>query len=249
MSRDKSKVVHLADKFALRLYGCETPQLRLICFPFIAGNARHFRPMSRYIPADWQLCAVTPPGREVARGKAITDIEELVDLYASHLRQWCQGQFYIFGHSLGGIISYLLLQMWERAGIAPAGAFISASAPPHKVIEEMAKADDYDHWEILEQIDSRYALLSRKAYLFNYSALYDADYKLLQSLRFEATKPTTTPLHIIFSPEDNLFDLDTIEQWHGYGHRVDFTAVCGTHNYILTYPQLVVEKIKELVSR
>jgi surfactin synthase thioesterase subunit len=244
---NKTGLLHVNDTFAMRLFGSPEPAMRVICFPFAAGHSNCFEPMAQYIPDDWQLCAIDPPGHGAARGSLLLNMDEAISLYAEQMQPWFRCRFCIFGHSLGGIVGFLLTLELEKRGNRPEALFVSATSPPHRIIEkaetELASGGDDYILELLTQIDEEYESLCKNSFFFFYQPLYRADYRMLESLKLDCISAVETDLYVFYSAEDSLVDWKRMAEWQEYGRHTQLLKLDGKHNYVLTHPKLVVDNI------
>ncbi len=249
----KEKIyIHLNETIAVRLYGASDPIIRLICFSPMGLNSTHYSQMAKHLPPGWQLCAVDPPGHGQAKGRLIVDFDSLIALYLENLEPWLTGNCFIFGHSLGGLIGFVLTQMLEEK-LNIAGIFISSTAPPHRIIEEFARGPkeeiaDKEIIEYLINIDPRYEQLTKSLFFLYFKPVIKADYKVFRSFNFNHNGNIKTPLYIIYSPEDDLVDKQEVKGWINFGQSVLFIEVPGKHNNITTHSEIIMKKIKNCID-
>lgn len=253
MAGKNEKILQLDEKLALRIYNPGRNRVRLFCFPFIGANSIHFRDLARQLPRDWQVMAIDPPGHGRSRGELLTDFKTLIKLYLEHLKPVLRGRFYILGHSLGGLIGYSLALCLQAEGVKPGAVFISAVLPPHRVRDTLSakstKADREYIKEELGKLGGKYSLLAENSgFLFAYMPLLNADYKLMESFRDGRRGQLACPVHILYSREDEIVQHSAMREWEGYGKTVDFHVIPGGHNYVLTGPQAVAQKLINVID-
>lgn len=83
---------------------------QLICFPFAGGYSASFRPLHAFLQGECEMLAAEPPGHGTNQTSAIEDLEELTDLYKQELNLRPDRPFVLFGHSMGGMITFRLAQ-------------------------------------------------------------------------------------------------------------------------------------------
>jgi len=107
--------------------------VRLFCFPYAGGGASVFvRSLARMTPSI-EVCPVQPPGRENRLSEpCLTSVAEVSKVAAEALRPYFDKDFAVFGHSLGALFGYELLQILRQTGAPPARHLIvSAHRAPH----------------------------------------------------------------------------------------------------------------------
>ncbi len=108
-------------------------RLRLFCFPYAGGGASLFRAWADALPAQIEICAIQPPGREGRFSEALfTDLPPLVAALDAAIAPFLGPlPFAFFGHSLGAITSFELTRtLRQRNGPLPAYLFVSAHRAP-----------------------------------------------------------------------------------------------------------------------
>src|ERR1700712_4687720 len=99
---------------------------RLVCFPHAGGAATYFYPLSRTLAPSIEALAVQYPGRQDRRAEpCVDDIHELADLVAPALLEWADRPLALFGHSMGATLAFEVAGRLEKAGVRPAGLFVS----------------------------------------------------------------------------------------------------------------------------
>jgi surfactin synthase thioesterase subunit len=252
MIRVDSDYIHLNGRMGVRLYGASNPVVRLLCFSPIGGHSIHFSQLARHLPQSWQLCAVDPPGHGQAKGHLMVNFDSLISLYLDYLESWFKGEFYIFGHSLGGLIGYALTQKLEKE-VNLAGIFISSTIPPHRVTEDIGNfsGDDITDSQILDylkNVDSRYQRLANSLFFLYVKPIFKADYKVYRSFSFSQIKKIETPLYIIYSPNDMMVNSREVKEWSDFGASVQFIEVPGKHDNIVTHPEIIMKKIETCIA-
>ena len=107
--------------------------LRLFCFHFAGGGASIYRNWGPQLGELAEVIAVQLPGREwrVAEQPRIR-LDQLARELADVMQPYLQGRYAFFGHSMGALVSYELLQEIHRRGWpAPVLYMPSARKPPH----------------------------------------------------------------------------------------------------------------------
>ena len=108
-------------------------RLRLFCFPYAGGGASVYRTWQEKLPPQIELCAVQLPGRERRlREPPCTQLPVLVEtLVQALLPYFKELPFGLFGHSMGGLISFELARELRRAHqLEPVHLFVSGSCAP-----------------------------------------------------------------------------------------------------------------------
>lgn len=109
------------------------PSLRLFCLPHAGGTADAYRDWRRFLSPQVDLCLVHLPGRgrRIAE-KAFNRLAPLVDVLAGCMAQEIDVPFVLYGHSMGGLISFeLARELFRRYKTGPRHLFLSGCPAPH----------------------------------------------------------------------------------------------------------------------
>ncbi len=127
--------------------------MRIFFLGHAGGAASAYPPLFPALGAKAALLALDLPGHgRRAAEPLLYGIPEMVDnLEAEFFRLGgaAEGGFVLFGHSLGGLLAFLLALRLEGQGLAARHVFISSSAVPgqHYVPERFMDLPDMELWE------------------------------------------------------------------------------------------------------
>ena len=85
-------------------------QPTLICFPFAGGSATSLLPLTNYLKDDFSVKTVNYPGR----GSRITEpliynLNDLAEDVFKQIENLLKPPYYLFGHSMGGLLIFLII--------------------------------------------------------------------------------------------------------------------------------------------
>jgi medium-chain acyl-[acyl-carrier-protein] hydrolase len=133
---------------------------RLFCLPFAGGGPSTYRMWPRSLPADVDVIAVQPPGRDPSAADPPADsIAEMVDTVLASITELHDTEpmpFSLFGHSMGALVAFeMTVALEEGGGTRPTRLFVSGRRPPdeaHHGDHVHALADD----EFLDAVQRSY---------------------------------------------------------------------------------------------
>ncbi|MEO8695419.1 MAG: alpha/beta fold hydrolase [Acidimicrobiales bacterium] len=144
----------------IRFGSVDSKSRRLYCLPFAGGGPSTYRMWPRSLPADVDVVAVRPPGRDPTNAELPADsIAEIVDAVLASIAELHRAEplpFALFGHSLGALVAFeVTIALEESGGLIPTRLFVSGRRPPdelHHGDKVHALADD----EFLDAIQRSY---------------------------------------------------------------------------------------------
>ncbi|MGN7610519.1 thioesterase II family protein, partial [Magnetococcales bacterium HHB-1] len=107
--------------------------ITLFAIPFAGGSSYAYRPFQKYIGDTIQFIPIELPGRGRRTGEPLlTNTEMLVEDIYQQIKEDIQERPYaLFGHSMGGLLVYLLVhRLYAADKKQPEQLFISGSRAP-----------------------------------------------------------------------------------------------------------------------
>jgi surfactin synthase thioesterase subunit len=109
-------------------------KLRLFCLPYAGASAMIFRTWPNDLPPtiEVEVCPIELPGRgRQMKLSLYTEMQPLVREIAQNLIPYLDKPFTIFGHSMGGLVSFELAPLLRSDyNLNPSHIFIYASNAP-----------------------------------------------------------------------------------------------------------------------
>ena len=213
--------------------------IRLFCFPYAGGGASIFvRALALMTPAI-EVCAVQPPGRENRLSEAhLPSVAEMAGAAAEALRPYFDKDFAVFGHSLGAIVGFEMLQSLRQSGGPSARQLIvSAHRAPHIPLphaptwelptdqfEQRVRELNGTPQEVLEHPELRELVLP----------LVRADFRLDETYSImSGHTPLDCPIIVIGGTQDKDIPMEHLLEWRKWTTgRFDFRMIEGDHFFI-----------------
>ncbi|MBG9687412.1 thioesterase II family protein [Bacillus mycoides] len=227
----------------------QTTKLQLICFPFAGGNAVSYNPLNNCLSRDINLFAIEPPGHGTNRMSLIEKFDSLVDIYLNELNSIITGDFALFGHSMGGLLTYRIAQRLEQQKLYPKAIIISAARPPQIGYEDLDHLNDNDFINYLVSLGGISSEFLREKELLEYFLpIFRADYRALKS--FDHTDHTIieSPVHIFNGREDQ-FCFEKQFGWRKWAKQIKFYNFSGGHMYLLSNIEEVAKQIQMILKQ
>lgn len=141
-------------------------------------------------------------------------------------------EFFLFGHSMGGLLAWLMTQKLEKK---PQVLFISACEPPGCL--DVGKYEKYQREDLLMQyiVDyNRVPEKQRNSKVFRKILLpvIQNDFRILSEYVYEPEPVLDVPIVVLYSREDTMMRHEVMEEWRDYGRKVSFRQIRGDHFYL-----------------
>lgn len=136
-------------------------KITLFCLPFAGGGASAYNQWAKKMQGKVTVCPVQLPGREEQiMEKPYIDMSVMLDDLEEAVRKVVYGPYALWGHSMGGKISYELENGWRQRDILqnvclfPAAGFLVFRSQIQSIIFRMKRLRG--NWEDLKGRQKRY---------------------------------------------------------------------------------------------
>lgn len=225
-------------------------KLNLFCLPFAGGNKYSYR---EYVEKASSILNVIPleyPGRGARISEPLVgEIDVLVnDVYMQVSNKVDQMDYAIYGHSMGGLVAYLLTRkLIENNCKAPLHLFITGTTGPAAVSRTEKKKHLLPPKEFIQAIRDfggmPEEILQNEEWLYYFEPILRADFKASENYIYGNYTPLKLPMTVITGSEEDLDQAD-IEIWQKETTSViDFRQMPGNHFFIFKYSQAIIEII------
>ena len=216
----------------------DNPEWNLICFPFAGGYAEYFLPWYRKINA----CGLYPiqlPGRS-SRWKepALTHIDALIDAITPVLLPIIEQRPYVlFGHSMGGYISYAFAKKMKTLGARePLSLVVSAIPAPNtwqnkEKLSELPNEEFSDFFKALGGFHPE--ILKHESFISSQMALLQKDVMLCESCQYDRPAQFAYPIIALSANEDPYVTYDKMDAWRDETtNEFQLKDMIGDHFYL-----------------
>jgi surfactin synthase thioesterase subunit len=173
------------------------------------------------------------------------DIESVVDDVFRQIRFNVTSPYALFGHSFGGLISYLLLEKLKSNNCPlPLHLFVSGRGAPSQPLWDipyhtLSKKDLI--WK-LKELDGSPAEVLENAELFDFfEPILRADFQAIETYRYHPTRPYDLPITIFVGKEEGREERDVLGWQIETIQRISIHEMDGKHFFIF-------DKGKEMVD-
>lgn len=198
------------------------PVRRLFCFPFAGGNSSTFHGWSEYLDSEVELFSVNLPGRLHRISENLIDnMDVLASQIYVEMLPYLDGEYYIFGHSMGTKIAHAVLALLKKSNKPmPAHFFISGGYPPH-INDRKEKLHTLGDEELIGRVLN---MGGTSPAVFNDPMLRDiflpmlrADFKLIENYAgLESPERLDCKYSLMCGDSDSEVVLERLTEWSRY---------------------------------
>ena len=226
--------------------------LNLFCLPFAGGNKYSYREYAEKASSFLNIVPLDYPGRgSRIKEPLVEDIDALVDdVYEQVSKKVGQGDYAIYGHSLGGLVAYLLTRkLVENNYKSPLHLFITGTTGPSAISRGEKKRHLLPRKEFLEEMKGLGGIpdeiLENEEWLYYFEPILRADFKASENYVYEDEDPLKIPMTVITGSEEDM-EIADIHVWQKETNcLIDFRQMPGNHFFIFKYPRAIVEIISK----
>lgn len=221
----------------------------LFLLPFAGGSIYSYRPFEEAPVPGVQLHPLELPGR----GRRVSEpllstMEEAVDDVTGQLKAAADGNFALFGHSMGAILAYLSTLKLAREGAPlPGRLFLSGHRAPTCPQRTRTK-HDLPREELIEELRKLQGvpepLLQDPEAMDFFEPVLRSDFRIIEHFCQPEPDPVPIPIHLFMGKEDDITEPEKLKWKYNTGDAFSITEFNGGHFFIYDY----VISISEIIS-
>lgn len=230
------------------------PNLRLFCFPFVGADANIFRAWTGQFPDTIEVIGLQYPGRgRRFTEPPLTSLSHLEAQILEAITPFLDVPFALFGHSMGGIVSFQLAQLLEQRGQElPRCIFVSGSKPPHERLAPseltgtpISKMSDEEFIAELTRLNGTpNELLSDKDALRHFLPMLRADFRILETADYRSKTNLNLPISAFCGTNDQIAPLQSMMLWKDLTRATfRFQLIPGDHFFLLRSRRRLLESL------
>jgi medium-chain acyl-[acyl-carrier-protein] hydrolase len=227
----------------------------VFCLPFAGGGASFYRPWMQLAPKTLVMVPVQPPGREERLFEPPFErMSDLVQATADALAPFLRPPYALFGHSMGGMIAYELIQELRRRGAPlPMHLFVSGAPAPH-VAAEIPPIYHLPEPQLVAEIRRRYGglpdeVLESRELLDLLLPRLRADLSVTGTYVYGDSPPLTCPITAFGGDRDETVTPAMIEAWREHTiTRFRFEIFPGGHFFLNDFASRIISTLEQAVD-
>ncbi|HEY4112097.1 thioesterase II family protein [Puia sp.] len=230
--------------------------IRLFCLPFAGGNKYSYREFEEKMPPFIRPVALEYPGRGARiREPLVASLPDLTDdLFAAIKNKLNEGDYAIFGHSMGGLVALLLARKIAGEGYPPPmHLFITGTTGPFAYAREGRARHKLPKQEFIQEIKeldgSPDEILQNEDLLNYFEPILRSDFKAAETYEYEKSRPLDVPFTVITGTEEDMTEEDILTWQMETTRRVDFRKMKGKHFFIFDHSDTIIGIISQKISQ
>ncbi len=212
----------MTTQFATPWITCPRPnpqaQVRLFCFPYAGGGAWSFRSWANELPAAIEVCAVELPGHGARmQEQPLSNVEDLLRSLLPALVPYLDKPFALFGHSMGGLISFEVAR-WLRRDyqLSPTHLFISGRRAP-QIPSSDRPIHNLPEPQLLEKLrelnGTPDTILQNQELMQLVLPILRADFAVIETYTYHPEPPLSCPITVFGGLQDSTATPESLEAW------------------------------------
>ncbi|WP_136668994.1 thioesterase II family protein [Flavobacterium sp. H122] len=189
---------------------------------------------------------------EIDRENSQVDIDDIVDdLISKNFSQLYNEPYCIYGHSMGGLLAYLLCQkLQEKKLPMPEKLIVSGKLPPSMPRKKLiSHLPDQEFWDEVVALGGMPDEIKEYPELIEYyMPILRFDFKLVEDYRHEQKNKLTIPIDAFFGSEETTYE--EMEDWKNESiQEVKITQLEGNHFFIFDHPDYFKNYFNTLITK
>ena len=227
-------------------------KINLICLPFAGGSKYSYRSLFDNSNDIFNVITLEYPGHGSRVIEELeSDIRNVVnDLYEQIEAILHDGEYAIYGHSLGGLIGYLLsVKILQNGHQGPKHLFVSGAAGPSALSRSERRIHLYPQKEFLEEVITLGGIpeeIARETdMLYFLEPILRNDFKLSATYVHQKYEPLNISMTVVSGTEESITEDDLLLWQKECTKVVDFIKMPGDHFFILKRKTELVDVISK----
>jgi surfactin synthase thioesterase subunit len=235
-----------------------TTNNKVIALPFAGGNKYSFNSIEKHVPKKIDWITLELPGRGNRFKESLLDkVDHMVDDLLSEIMPHIQeGNYIIYGHSMGTLLGYELTKRIIKNKLKPPMYlfFTGRGAPGFMRFKNKKSALPKDiFWQEVNEIGGLpKEFFDHDDLLDLYFPIMKSDFKAIEDYEFNSMEsPFLIPIHVCMGDEEIGEEEDktpmiSMKAWSKETScSFSFELLKGDHFFILKHPKTIVQRISE----
>ncbi len=226
--------------------------LRLFGLPFAGGGSALYRQWPQRLPGI-DVVPIRLPGREARISEpAYSTMGPLVEALAAAMRPMLDRPYALFGHSLGGLISFELAHRLREFGLRQPNALIVSAYRSPELRSKRAIMHHLPEAEFIRELRDYGGLPEQ---ILNFPELLQlmlptvrADFSLIETYVYRERMPLEIPIFGFSGKEDQIVSTSEMVNWRDKT-SAGFIAneIDGDHFFVVSHQEELTARVQQLL--
>ncbi|QUI61531.1 thioesterase [Pseudoalteromonas sp. A22] len=222
-------------------------KVKLICFPYAGGGTHVFIPWQQLLHPHIELCIVQPPGRgsnfELA---PFAEMTQLVDALKPELSSDLNGNYAVFGHSLGSRVALEVVRRAIHLGYRKPQHFVAPGSPGPKLPcldKDCTSLNDAQFIQVIKELNGTPPeVLGNMELLELFLPTLRSDFYLAEQHKCEQSSLIAEHMTILSGKKDTITSAQ-LDSWHQFAVHSEIVLCEGVHFFIHSHSEQTVQVI------
>ena len=224
----------------------------MFCFPYAGGGASVYNKWLKLFENLVTVCPIQLPGREDRISDALyTNMDDFFNDITELIEEVIVGDYYLWGHSMGGRMVYEVEKKLEKSGYIAKGIFVSGSRAPHIIeTDPIYHLPDAEFKERLSRFDGTPKEILENQMLFDFFLpLLRADFTMDETYKMINKIKLISPVFGLCGKLDKEANQDEMAAWGDYTENsFNLEMFEGGHFFIKEQEEFVINYIKKVLE-
>ncbi|OJW52757.1 MAG: hypothetical protein BGO67_04720 [Alphaproteobacteria bacterium 41-28] len=226
--------------------------IRLFCFHHSGGGATAYNPWIEQLSSNIELIAIQLPGRENRFTEPLTsNLSHIVNKLSEGFQIYKHKPFFVFGHSLGALISFEFIKaIYQLYALYPCHMIVSSTKAPHLPfrMRHLSHLEDKvlkEELKIYNGIDER--ILNNDELLDLFLPIIRSDFSIYEHYCYSNSKPLPCDILALSGNQDSTVTQEEILAWSTYTTgKFEHMSFSGEHFFIKDHQKRILEIINQI---
>jgi surfactin synthase thioesterase subunit len=227
-------------------------RVRLFCVPYAGGGPAAFRAWPGDLGEEIEMWAAELPGRGRRLGEPpLSSIASATDELEDGVEPLLDRPYAVFGHSMGAILGYELVQRLVRVAPPPVHLFVSGCGAPER-FAQLQRFDTSTEEALVEAVwqmgTAPPAVLADPEVRAIFLPILRADLMACERYQDRGGPPLPCPITVLAGDSDELVPAEALAGWEGRGAAgVRTESFPGGHFFVEDRREAVTKLVRSVI--
>lgn len=226
--------------------------IKIFAIPFAGSNKYAYKYMEEHFAkAGIPFSAVEYPGRgKRIQEPLLTDLHKIADdLYRSFRSFLNEEDYIIYGHSMGGLLGYLICKKIKSDNLKPPLKLVVSGCPAPSIGDEekINHLPSNHFWKKIEEFGGLPKEILMEESLRNFfEPILRADFQAIESYKYDGKALLDIPIDVFYGSEEK-FNNEQIRGWEDETNApINFKELKGDHFFIFDHQQFFLDYFSKI---